>query len=234
MTTRKFPPRVRVFSATTGTGTLTLGAAWPGSQAVPANCDGCEIDYTIADGADWEEGRGVYSAGANTLTRGLIASSTGALLDLSGNESVFSTISSRTMEELWRTEWVEFTYDGAHFSGGPNGLYWQVDAADQKQYRYRYISDSTLAIAITLTGTTFAGLADFQLQITLPAGRTVAKTSLIGSIVATSSVSGVIPVLALAAGNNSLIVIDKQSGDPWSSADGSVAIYIQAIFEVNP
>ena len=94
-----FPPRVRVNCATTGTGTFTLGAAITGSQVVPAAYDGFDLDYTSLDGAAWEEGRGVYTHSGTTLARGLIASSTGSLLDLSGSAIVFVTISSRTMEQ---------------------------------------------------------------------------------------------------------------------------------------
>lgn len=95
---RRFPPRVRMTCATTGTGTLTLGTAISGSQAVPASYDGAEMDYAIIDGADWEEGWGVYTHATTQLTRNLIASSTGAKLNLSGAATVFSTIASATIE----------------------------------------------------------------------------------------------------------------------------------------
>jgi hypothetical protein len=95
---RKFPARVRVTTATTGTGTITLGSTVSGHQAVPAALDGETIDYGIEDGTAWEEGYGVYDHAAKTLTRTLIDSSTGALLDLSGSAEVFSTISSQSAE----------------------------------------------------------------------------------------------------------------------------------------
>lgn len=97
---RKFPPRVRVETSITGTGTITLGSAVTGFQTVPAALNGETIDYAIKDGDAWEEGYGVYTHSGTTLTRTLIASSTGALLNLSGSAEVFSTISSQTMEQL--------------------------------------------------------------------------------------------------------------------------------------
>ena len=97
---RKFPPRVKVATATTGTGTVTLGAAVSGFQAVPAALDGETIDYAITDGTAWEEGYGVYTHTGTTLTRNLIASSTGSLLDLSGDAEIFSTISSESAEKF--------------------------------------------------------------------------------------------------------------------------------------
>jgi len=87
--------RVKALTATTTNGTVTLGAAvapylpWSSSAV-----DGGSYSYLIEDGTAWELGRGVYSAGAGTLTRpgpGLdptFESSTGALLVLSGGASV--------------------------------------------------------------------------------------------------------------------------------------------------
>lgn len=99
---KRFPPRVRVSCATTGTGQVTLGAPLSAKyQAVPAGYDLDVIDYTIEDGNDWEEGYGIYEAAFGTLTRNLIASSTGSLLNLSGNSQVFSTIASRSMDSLF-------------------------------------------------------------------------------------------------------------------------------------
>jgi len=82
--------RVRVVTATTGTGTLTLGAADSGFRtfadaAVP---NGTVVHYAIEDGTAWEIGTGTYSTTGPTLTRTLISSSTGALLNLSGSARV--------------------------------------------------------------------------------------------------------------------------------------------------
>src|SRR3990167_5328801 len=77
---------------------VTVGASVSGFQAVPAALDGETIDYAITDGTAWEEGYGVYTHTGTTLTRNLIASSTGSFLDLSGDAEIFSTISSESAE----------------------------------------------------------------------------------------------------------------------------------------
>jgi hypothetical protein len=95
--------RIRFNTATTGTGTITAGAAVAGfvlpSGTTPPIPDGAEIPYAIEDtGNAWEEGSGIWSAGGGTLTRvNFGSSSTGSLLNLSGSAIVFS---DATAEEL--------------------------------------------------------------------------------------------------------------------------------------
>jgi hypothetical protein len=82
--------RAKVFTATTGTGTVTLGSAyspfqtWSAASAV----DGNRYTYLIEDGTAWEIGEGVYSSGGGTVTRNLVSSSTGSLLSLTGSATI--------------------------------------------------------------------------------------------------------------------------------------------------
>lgn len=81
--------RAKMSTVTTGTGTITLGAAKSGYQSF-SDAGVADTDvarYVIEDGTAWEIGTGTYSAG--TLTRALSESSTGSLLNLTGSAVVY-------------------------------------------------------------------------------------------------------------------------------------------------
>lgn len=101
-----FHNRVRCLTATTGTGTITLGQASAGycsfNEGGVAN--GATVSYCLEDGTSFEIGRGVYNSSNLTLTRAAILLSKVAgqaadtsPLSLSGSAVVFITAAAEDL-----------------------------------------------------------------------------------------------------------------------------------------
>jgi hypothetical protein len=84
----------RMTTATTGTGTITLGAAVSGflTFALAGVSDGDVVSYGIKDGANSECGTGTYTASGTTLSRTVTKSTnSNAAISLSGSAEVYVT-----------------------------------------------------------------------------------------------------------------------------------------------
>ena len=81
-------------TATTGTGTITLGSALGGFQTFTEAgvTNGQTVQYCIEDAANFEIGTGVFTASGTTLTRSVSESSnSNNAINLSGTAIVFIT-----------------------------------------------------------------------------------------------------------------------------------------------
>ena len=86
--------RAKVATVTSGTGTITLGAAEDGYQtfADAGVTDGAVVRYAIEDGTNFELGTGTYTASGTTLSRTPTESSNSdAAINLSGTAVVYVT-----------------------------------------------------------------------------------------------------------------------------------------------
>lgn len=96
----------RVTTATTGTGTITLGSAVAGflSFAGAGVGDGETVTYAIKDGSNSEIGRGVYTTSGTTLTRTVLKSTnSNNAISLSGSAVVFITAAAEDFAKLNNT-----------------------------------------------------------------------------------------------------------------------------------
>ena len=84
----------RMTTATTGTGTITLGSAASGflTFAQSGVADGDIVSYGIQDGTSREVGTGTYTSSGTTLTRTVVKSTnSNTAISLSGSAEVFIT-----------------------------------------------------------------------------------------------------------------------------------------------
>lgn len=167
-----FHNRARVATATTGTGTITLGQASTGyaSFQEAGVADGERVTYCIEDGNNFEVGNGVYASAGQTLTRPqvLLSKVNGEAagtspLSLSGSARVFLTASAEAL-----------TDQGPHFSARTYGalgdgstndhvaIQAAVDAADASLFIKRvYLPDPAVAYVFNDTVTIPAGVTVF-------------------------------------------------------------------------
>jgi len=93
-------------TATTGTGTITLGVALPSylSFASAGVLDQDVVTYVIEDGANREIGVGTYTSAGATLSRDTVLNSTngGAKISLSGNALVYIDASADDIQSSYR------------------------------------------------------------------------------------------------------------------------------------
>ena len=111
--------RAKMSTPTTGTGALTLGSAETGFQsfADAGVANGNVVRYVLEESNDWEIGTGTYTASGTTLTRSLIESSTGSLLNLTGQGVVFLTAVASDLQNAANVDQGVSTTDTPEFAG---------------------------------------------------------------------------------------------------------------------
>ncbi len=94
----------KMTTATTGTGTITLGSAVSGflSFANAGVQNGELVFYGIRDGSNSEVGYGTYTSSGTTLTRNVIKSTNSdSAISLSGSAIVFITALAQSIGKIW-------------------------------------------------------------------------------------------------------------------------------------
>lgn len=176
--------RVQETTATTGTGTITLGGAVGGYQSFAVIGDGNTTFYCIVNGSDWEVGIGTYTASGTTLARTTVLSNSlgnTSPISLTGSSSVFVTYPAGKSVNLdasgnvgplgtitsgvWNGTTIPVAYGGtgATASTGANS----VVLRDANQNIYANSVTQELDVTTSAGGTTVltAGSSHFQILI---------------------------------------------------------------------
>ncbi len=108
-------------TATTGTGTMTLGSAVTGFQsfADAGISDADVVAYTIRDGSNWEVGTGTYTSSGTTLSRSVTESNNAdSAINLSGSAVVYITARKQDLVGK-QTVWIPASAMIAATTSGP-------------------------------------------------------------------------------------------------------------------
>jgi hypothetical protein len=123
----------RMTTATTGTGTITLGSAVTGylTFAAAGIANGDVVSYGIVDGSNFECGIGTYTSTGTTLTRTVtVSSNSNTAISLSGSAQVYLTARKEDLLMMTETQAVNTVLAGPSSGGAAAPTFRGIAAAD--------------------------------------------------------------------------------------------------------
>jgi len=205
----KLVNRAKMSTATTGTGTITLGSAESGYQsfADAGVADGETVRYVIEDGTAWEIGTGIYSASGTTLSRTVDESTNSdAALNLSGSAVVYVSAAAEDIQEPLEL-----------YAENRTGFYFVAATGDNA------VAIGNSAIASGLNGMSFGNSASStgtnSVAVgTQASGSALYTTAVGGDAVASQTYATALGVSSRAAGSSSVSLSSSYSSGATSLA----------------
>jgi hypothetical protein len=164
------PNRVRFNTATTGTGTMTVGSAVAGYQTPSAVPVGSTVCYGIEDGTAWETGVGTYQSGG-LVTRDIVeaSSASGSRISLSGSAQAYLTQTGGMLAPLWdsrgRNKFANPLFRVNQRSTGP----WTASGYTADQWALVTSLDTVSVSVVALSDVTRAPIGDDEAGVGLQA-----------------------------------------------------------------
>jgi hypothetical protein len=224
--------RAKMSTATTGTGTITLGSAVAGFQtfadAGVANAE--TVRYTIEDGAAFEIGTGTYTSSGTTLSRALIESSTGSLLNLSGSAVVYVTAAAQDLQsDTANTASTLVARDASgNFSAGTITAALSGNATTATTLA----TGRTISLTGDVTGTSgsFDGSGNVSIAATIAANSVALGTDTTGNYVATIATGTGLDGSASSEGATPTISLDlSELATSTTNGDGDFFVVVDAL-----
>lgn len=125
--------------------------------------------------------------------------------------------------------WVTPTHDAARYTAN-GAMTWTVGAGDVTTFKYR-LTDTTMLVSVNLASTTVAGTPNSTLYITLPEGRTAAKTMIVPIILIDNGTlrKGLFTVTAA----DTRIAITRLDGVNFAAAADATGVFGEILLEVS-
>jgi len=235
--------RAKMSTATTGTGTITLGTAESGYQsfADAGVVDTDVVRYVIEDGTDWEIGTGTYTASGTTLSRTPSESSNAdAALNLSGSAVVYVSATAEDIPAAYTNTDVDTHLNTGTAASGEvlswTGTDYDWITAGGGSALELYAENPVTPVAPIATGTNAVAIGNSPVSAgtdTVALGRAYASnTSSFAAVInrntnsygATGSLSISIGDDSKASGTNSVAIgVDAIAQGQWSIALGRLA-----------